>query len=424
MSKRKITDEENTNVNAFVYNHLVQHGLADLATSFEKVAKVKKTSAPDNTEVYKFFGSQKGNAAKKAKVEKSSSSSSESDSDSSSDSESEDEKPAAKSVPVVSKKVESDSSDSDSSSSSDSEDEAPAKPMAAKPAAKPVAKKAAKSDSESDSDSSSSESEDEKPVVKTPVKSTPAKVAETPASTRSTNGQEFKVFVTGLPWVASEQEVKDFFESAGQVLSAELPLAENGKSSGTAYVKFGSREELDAALALDGQLWPGTERWLKIREGIDKPERRSFGNEPGVKPEGCDTVFVGNLPYEVDEQQMREVFEQCGEISSVRFASNEDGSFRGFGHVSFYNPDDVDKAIKMAGTMIGTRAIRVDYAPPRRDGGKTGGGRGTPTGRGAGRGGFGGRGGGRGGRSPANAFANKNKGSIVAGQGKKMSFDE
>lgn len=30
-----------------------------------------------------------------------------------------------------------------------------------------------------------------------------------------------------------------------------------GRSSGTAFVKFASQKEFDAALALDGQLWPG-----------------------------------------------------------------------------------------------------------------------------------------------------------------------
>ena len=37
-----------------------------------------------------------------------------------------------------------------------------------------------------------------------------------------------------------------------------------------------------------------------------------------MRPEGCDTVFVGNLPWDVDEDSMREIFKSAGEISSVR----------------------------------------------------------------------------------------------------------
>ena len=78
--------------------------------------------------------------------------------------------------------------------------------------------------------------------------------------------------------------MKDFFASCGKATSVELPMDADGRSTGTAFVKFAKREELEKALELDGQYWPGTERWLKIQEGTEKPERKSFGT--GVKPEG------------------------------------------------------------------------------------------------------------------------------------------
>ena len=156
---------------------------------------------------------------------------------------------------------------------------------------------------------------------------------------------------------------------------------------------------------------------------MDKPERKSFGL--GVRPEGCDTVFVGNLSWEVDEEALREVFGAAGDISSVRFATAEDGSFRGFGHVSFYSPADTDKAVKLAGTDIKGRAVRVDYAPPRnRDSLGSPGGRGPGRGRdgGRGRGRDGGRGRGRGGPVPLSA--SKSKGTIASGPaGTKKVFD-
>lgn len=212
--------------------------------------------------------------------------------------------------------------------------------------------------------------------------------------------KEHKIHVKGLPWVATAEEVSYFFKDCGEITSCECPLTAEGRSSGTGFVVFSKRSELDAAIALDGQLWPGTERWLKIQEAADKPShayktsyvqearqqhvvrpsRASFGNTPGVMPEGCDTVFVGNLQWDVQEEQMREVFSQAGDVSSVRFATNQ-GSFRGFGYVSFYNGESVVNAIELAGTELNGRAIRVDYAPPRNrpsygGGGRGGGGRG------------------------------------------------
>lgn len=216
--------------------------------------------------------------------------------------------------------------------------------------------------------------------------------------------------------------MKSFF-GEDNVVSVELPLDDSGRSSGTAIVSFTSRSSLDEGLAKDGQTLPNSERWLKITEG--KPARKSVGTVPdaSTKPEGCDTVFVGNLPWDVQEEQMYELFATCGEVAKVRFATSpEDGSFKGFAHVQFVSGDSVDAAVQLYGTDINGRAIRVDYAPPRnRDSlgggrGEGGRGRGTPGG---------GRGRGRdGGRGRGTPNGNKNKGTIATTpQGKKMTFE-
>lgn len=375
-----------------------------------------------------------------------------------SDSESEDEKPVAKPVAKQAAKKESSSEDSDSDDS-ESEDEKPPAKVGATPSKTTPAKKAASSSSESESESEeeeapkpvagkrkagssssssseSSESEEEKPVKKSTPAPTPKK-AEPPAkkarveaaATPSAGGGEFVAYLQGLPWTAEDSEVKGFFTSVGNIVNIELPLAENGRSSGTALVTFGSRSALDSALELNGQIWPGTERWVRIVE--NKAARKSPGPPASTtKPEGCDTVFVGNLPWDVEEAQMIELFSSCGEVAKVRFATSaEDGSFKGFAHVQFVDGNSTDAAVKLYGTDLNGREIRVDYAPPRnRD--SLGGGEG----RGRGGGGRGGRGdsGGRGrgdfgrgrGRGGAPSTGNKNKGTIAsAPQGKKISFD-
>ena len=121
----------------------------------------------------------------------------------------------------------------------------------------------------------------------------------------------------------------------------------------------------------------------------------------------------------------------------MRLATDrETGDFKGFGHVQFYNADSVDAAVKLAGTDVNGRAIRVDYAPPRDNAGggsprggsggrggfgSGGGGRGRGDG---GRGGFSGGRGGRGGGRGDSAAKSANKGSIIESSGKKITFDE
>ena len=368
-----------------------------------------------------------------------------SDSDSDSDDSSEDEKPAAKkgtpapapaaaakktpTPAAATKKTPTPAAKNDASSSSDSDSSDDEKPAAKKATPAPAAAAKAKtptpatkktSSSSSSDDSSDDEDDEEKPATKPAASSGSASKPATPAA------GEFKAYIKGLPWKASEHEVKDFFKACGKALSVELPLDEGGRSSGTAYIKFAQRAELDKALELDGQIWPGTERWLKIQEGFDKPERASFGS--GVRPEGCDTVFVGNLPWDVDEEQLGNVFAEAGGVARVRMATDESGAFKGFAHVQFFDGADTDKAVALAGTDVNGRQIRVDYAPPRdrslgdggrgggRGGGRDGGGRGgrgSPTGRG-----------GRGGRGAPSMAVSKNKGSIVAAAGSKVTFDD
>ena len=137
---------------------------------------------------------------------------------------------------------------------------------------------------------------------------------------------------------------------------------------------------------------------------------------------------MGNLAWEIDEDSLRQAFAECGEISSVRFATDrETGDFKGFGHVEFYESEATDKAVAMAGTNVCGRPIRVDFANDRKDrpsfgGGGRGGGRGGRGGRGGGGGrGYGARDSGRGGGG--SSVKSKNSGSIASFAGKKITFD-
>jgi RNA recognition motif-containing protein len=160
------------------------------------------------------------------------------------------------------------------------------------------------------------------------------------------SGVGSKIYLKGLPWKASESEIRDFFKDCGTIVSCELPIDAIGRPSGTAYINFASRSDLTAALALNGTTWPNTNRWLEIIEVA------------GERPEGCDTVFVGNLPWNVTEQQMRTIFGELGEVVSVHLENIR----AGFAHVQFRTGNDTEKAVQLAGTDINGRALQVNYA--------------------------------------------------------------
>ncbi|XP_066551368.1 cold-inducible RNA-binding protein B isoform X1 [Amia ocellicauda] len=109
-------------------------------------------------------------------------------------------------------------------------------------------------------------------------------------------------------------------------------------------------------------------------------------------------LFVGGLNFDTDEQSLESIFAKYGAISEVVVIKDrETQRSRGFGFVTFENPEDAkDAMMAMNGKSIDGRNIRVDEAG-KSSGGRSGGGgyRGGPSG---GRGGFrGGRGRGGGG---------------------------
>lgn len=105
-------------------------------------------------------------------------------------------------------------------------------------------------------------------------------------------------------------------------------------------------------------------------------------------------IFVGNLDFGATEDQIRSLFEAYGAVDRVSIKTDRDtGRSRGFAFVEMANEAEAERAIAaLNGTNLGGRALNVNEARPKTEGG--GGGR--PAG-GGGRGGFGGGGGDRGG---------------------------
>merc|ERR1712225_10389 len=423
---------------------------SDSASDSESEAEVKKPVANG-----KANGKTNGAAKKEAD-------SSEDDDDSEADSDS------SKSAAA------SDSDDSDSASDSDSEEES--KPVAV---AKDVAKKAAttgkaavngaakavakatesdsadsdSSDSSEDdaedsasgsgSDSSDSESEEEAAPSKKrkaedePVAATKkTKTEETAEDTGSKN-----LFVGNLSWNVDDDWLLREFEEFGEISGARVISDKaTGRSKGFGYVEFTSSASAAAALkAKKGSMIDGREANVDFSTPrSDAPPRdraqsraQAYGDSQNPP---SDTLFLGNLSFDADENTVGEAFGEHGTVINVRLPTDmETGNPKGFGYVTFSSIDDAKTAFEaMTGADIAGRPVRLDYATPkpdRGDGGGRGGGRGGRggfgdrggRGGGRGRGGFGdrgrrggGRGGGRGGST--------NRGGFGDFKGKKQTF--
>ena len=105
-------------------------------------------------------------------------------------------------------------------------------------------------------------------------------------------------------------------------------------------------------------------------------------------------LYVGNLSYNVSEDELRELFAQAGEVKEVMLIKDRDTHRpKGFGFVEMMTQADAEKAIQMFNDHeVDGRRLTVNIARPREE--RPGGGGGGRGGGGGGRGGYGGGGGG------------------------------
>jgi cold-inducible RNA-binding protein len=80
-------------------------------------------------------------------------------------------------------------------------------------------------------------------------------------------------------------------------------------------------------------------------------------------------LYVGNLPYSVNDQKLGEMFAEFGEVVSAKVVTDYDsGRSKGFGFVEMANDGEAQNAIsKLDGSDVAGRSLRVNEARPREE---------------------------------------------------------
>lgn len=82
-------------------------------------------------------------------------------------------------------------------------------------------------------------------------------------------------------------------------------------------------------------------------------------------------IFVGSLPFSLEENELREFFEEYGEVSSVKIISDKfTGRSKGFGFVEMPDDAQAQKAIdELNGAEVNGRTIVVNKSEEKKEGG-------------------------------------------------------
>nr|XP_020475896.1 RNA-binding protein 34 [Monopterus albus] len=174
------------------------------------------------------------------------------------------------------------------------------------------------------------------------------------------------VFVGNLPVSCTKKTVRSLFRDKGSIesirfrsvvredpsmsrrVAAITRKIHPKKQSINAYVVFKDEEAVAKALERNG-----TEIEDNFHVRVDRVTDSSSHDHKR-------SVFVGNLPFEINELVFRRHFEECGAVEAVRLVRDQNsGMGKGFGYVLFESPDSVQLALKLDGSKLEGRSIRV-----------------------------------------------------------------
>ncbi|XP_073249113.1 RNA-binding protein 34-like [Porites lutea] len=173
------------------------------------------------------------------------------------------------------------------------------------------------------------------------------------------------VFVGNLPIEFTRKKLKKLFAVYGEVESVRFRSAalakpdlsrkvamkkrefHSDRHNINGYVVFKERECAVKSLKSNGMEVDGLHIRVDLTGQNNKHDHRR-------------SIFVGNLPFDTEEEPLRQVFNDCGEIEAVRIVrDSKTGLGKGFGFILFEEKDAVMFALKKNQTEFRGRALRV-----------------------------------------------------------------
>ena len=266
-------------------------------------------------------------------------------------------------------KTKKEESDDEDDSSSEKEDEV-------KPKSKNKIKQKEEK-SESDSDKSEKEPKEEQEensepkLVKNPNKENEdseqnekeqEKVDKKSKSYNSGTWPE--LFVNNLSYKTTDESLKKYFSKYGEVESTKIVFdKETGRPKGVGFCKFCDSSSAAKALKdndnlfLDGR--PIAVSYSNDKKGSAKVRKSQFQGNKNYEGEKF-SIFIGNLSFKTNEDGIKNLFEDCGNIIDIRIARRPDGNPRGFAHVDFDSKEGMEMALEKTGYRLDGRELRID----------------------------------------------------------------
>lgn len=149
------------------------------------------------------------------------------------------------------------------------------------------------------------------------------------------------VFIKNLDKSIDNKAMYDTFSAFGNILSCKVAQDETGGSKGYGFVHFETEEAANKSIEkVNGMLLNGKK--VYVGRFIPRKEREK---ELGEKAKLFTNVYVKNFGEDMNDDQLRSMFEKFGRITSYKIMNKEDGKSKGFGFVAFEEPEAAESAV-------------------------------------------------------------------------------
>ena len=153
-----------------------------------------------------------------------------------------------------------------------------------------------------------------------------------------------QVFIKGISPEITEEELKEYINKKAPLIeykNIRLVLDINGKNKGFAFVDFENQNQ--AKKFIDIMNDDNNEKNIKLK---NSELICAFCLSPKSGKNDKRTLFINNLPFDVEKEQIKETFNNFGKILDIRIIYNPHTQKpRGYGYIEFEEENSVDKII-------------------------------------------------------------------------------
>ncbi|XP_022144571.1 polyadenylate-binding protein 7 [Momordica charantia] len=182
------------------------------------------------------------------------------------------------------------------------------------------------------------------------------------------------LYVKNLDPEVGEEFLLEKFSEFGKISSLVISKDENGMSRGFGFINFDNSDDAKRALeALNGSqlgskiIYIARAQKKSEREQILRRHFEEKRKEQMLKCKGSN-VYVKNIDDDVTDEELRELFSQCGTITSSKLMRDDKGINKGFGFVCFSNPEEANRAVNtLHGCMFHRKPLYVAIAQRKED---------------------------------------------------------